>query len=472
MKFMGKKQQFIKNVSYSFIANLVSFLISIFMVMVVPKFLSVEDYGIWQLFLFYSSYLGFFHFGWEDGIYLRYAGKNFEELDHRLFAGQFYMITFSQIVLALGILVCSSIFVVDPIKKMVLYCCAFILPLTNFNTLCNFIMQITNRIRDYAKMVLTERVFYFVGVCTLILLNRNHFIDFYTARVISVVCVSIMGIKLCRRLLLPNFYPLKKNLGEVYENISAGSKLMFANIANMLIIGAVRFGISEGWDVSTFGRISLTLGISNFLMIFIDSVSIVVFPALKHVENDRLPALYKEIRSGLTVLLLGALLGYYPARYILSLWLPKYADSMVYMAVLFPICVFDSKVSLLINTYLKSLRQEALMLRINTVSVVVSVAVTFLMVRILHNLDLTILSIVFLYAFRCGIAEYYLSKLLQIHLKKDILIEMLMVLVFMTSGWLLQNWSCTAIYGIAYLAFLGMEKNNVKMLWKKIRNTD
>jgi O-antigen/teichoic acid export membrane protein len=472
MKTMGKKQQFIKNVSYSFIANLVSFLISVFMVMVVPKFLSVEDYGIWQLFLFYSSYLGFFHFGWEDGIYLRYAGKNFENLDHKLFAGQFYMVVFSQIILAFGISACASLFVLDPIKKMVLYCCAFILPFTNFNTLCNFIMQITNRIRDYAKMVLTERVFYFAGVCVLILLHKNYFIDFYAVRVVSLICVSFMGIRLCSRLLLPNFYPFKRNLIEAYENISAGSKLMFANIANMLIIGSVRFGISEGWDVSTFGRVSLTLGISNFLMIFIDSVSIVVFPALKHVENDRLPALYKEIRSGLTVLLLGVLLGYYPARYILSLWLPKYADSLIYMAVLFPICVFDSKVSLLINTYLKSLRQEALMLKINTVSVIVSVAVTFLMVRILHNLDLTILSIVLLYAFRCGVAEYYLSKLLQIHLKKDILIEMLMVLVFMASGWLLQNWICTAIYGIAYLLFLGMEKENVKMLWKKVRNTD
>lgn len=66
----------IKNISYSFSANLISLLISAFMVMFVPKLLSVNDYGLWQLFLFYYSYLGFLHFGWEDGIYLRYAGKS------------------------------------------------------------------------------------------------------------------------------------------------------------------------------------------------------------------------------------------------------------------------------------------------------------------------------------------------------------------------------------------------------------
>lgn len=40
----------IKNISYSFSANLISLLISVFMVMFVPKLLSVNDYGLWQLF--------------------------------------------------------------------------------------------------------------------------------------------------------------------------------------------------------------------------------------------------------------------------------------------------------------------------------------------------------------------------------------------------------------------------------------
>ena len=91
----------IKNISYSFSANLISLLISVFMVMFVPKLLSVNDYGLWQLFLFYFSYLGFLHFGWEDGIYLRYAGKSFKELNPHLFAGQFYSIILLQLVLVL-----------------------------------------------------------------------------------------------------------------------------------------------------------------------------------------------------------------------------------------------------------------------------------------------------------------------------------------------------------------------------------
>ena len=36
---------------------------------------------------------------------------------------------------------------------------------------------------------------------------------------------------------------------------------------------------------------------------------------------------------------------YYPIKLILSTWLPQYADSLRYMALLFPICIYESKMS-------------------------------------------------------------------------------------------------------------------------------
>lgn len=51
-------------------SNLVSLLVSTLVVFLIPKLIGVEDYGYWQLFLFYASYVGFLHFGWNDGISL------------------------------------------------------------------------------------------------------------------------------------------------------------------------------------------------------------------------------------------------------------------------------------------------------------------------------------------------------------------------------------------------------------------
>lgn len=149
-------------------------------------------------------------------------------------------------------------------------------------------------------------------------------------------------------------------------------------------------------------------------------------------------------------------------RYILSLWLPKYADSLVYMSVLFPVCVFESKVSLLINTYLKSMRKEFLMLKINIVSVIFSLGATVFTVKIVHNLNATIFSIVLVYAFRCILAEYHLTKILGINLLKNIIEDLLMCSIFIISGWIFNNFFSIVIYGVAYTLFVLLHRHSLQ----------
>ena len=239
---------------------------------------------------------------------------------------------------------------------------------------------------------------------------------------------------------------------------------MLANIASMLIIGIVRYGISMGWDVATFGKVSLTLGVSNFLMVFINSVSIVFFPIVKRMDEGKRSEIYTIIRNALTFLLFAGLIGYYPVRYILSLWLPKYADSLKYMTVLFPVCVFESKVSLLINTYLKSMRKEFLMLKINAGSVIFSLLITAFTVGIWHNLDAAVFSIVLVYAFRCVLAEYHVTKLLGLELRSNIIEDLLMCAVFIISGWIFNSFFCTVVYGLAYTMFVLLHKRSLQQI--------
>lgn len=462
-------RQVVKNISYSFGANIISLGVSVLMVMFVPKLLPVEDYGKWQLFLFYFSYLGFLHFGWEDGIYLRYAGKTFEELNPRVFSGQFLGIIVLQLAVTGLAFLFSHFFITDPIKENVFLCAISLAVFVNFNTGCNFIMQITNRIKDYARLILVDRIILLILVFSFLLIGFEQFKYMYIAKLVSMMAVSVLCFYECRRLWtthIGNFHDICHEAG---LNLEVGIKLMFANIASMLIIGIVRYGISIGWDVSTFGKVSLTLGISNFLMIFINSVSVVFFPILKRMDKQRLPEMYMQIRTILACVLFFMLIFYYPIKEILSWWLPKYADSLIYMSVLFPVCLFESKVSLLINTYLKSLRKEALMLKINLISVGVAAIVTFLTIEVLHNLNAAVFSIVFLYAFRCEMAEHYMGHILQLKLKKAILAELFMAAIFITTSVLLDNWLCTFVYAAAYLGYMVANKNRVRAVRKMVQ---
>ncbi len=444
----------IRNISYSLVGNLVSVLGSILMILIVPKYISVGDYGAWQLFLFYFSYVGFFHFGWEDGIYLRYAGQKYEELDHKLISGQVLGIVILQLILALLLITYSSIWIEDITKKVILYFVAIAMIFTNFNNLCSFILQITARISLYARMISVEKIVLLFTALIALIMGFQDYNALLIGKIISLISVSIIGYWGIKPLLVKNVDSIGSILKEASINIKVGSKLMLANIASMLILGIIRYGISEGWDLVTFGKISLTLSISNFLMIFITALGVVFFPILKQVDDNKLAEIYLLVRKALSVIFLGFLLAYYPLYIILDFWLPKYSDSLIYVAILFPICFFESKVTLLVNTYFKSMRKENLMLKVNIIAVLFSLILTFMSVLVFHNLTLVVLSIVLAFAFRCLLAEYFLSKILNVEVIKQVVVELLIISMFMSLSWNVISSYAFIIYSIIYLLYI------------------
>lgn len=459
----------LKKISFSFCANIFSVFVSMLMILVLPKIMTMEDYGIWQLFMFYFSYVGFFHFGWIDGIYLRYGGQNFSALSRKTFGGQFWLLL---ILLLVEFAIVNILLISGIIKNCILI---FVLRVSSIAgvfyiifTYVNFILQLSDKIKEYARNIILERFLILLLTLICITLIETKYDKVIYVTIMSEFLAMSFGLYTIRDLIFVERDTLYNAMNEAYVNISAGSKLMLANIAGMLILGIIRFGISQEWDIVTFGKVSLTLNISNFLMVFISAVSIVLFPILKRINQDRLAEIYVLLRNILSYSLLAMLVTYYPLKILLLYWLPKYSDSLVYMGLLLPICVFESKLQMLVNTYLKSLRQEALMLKINFASVVFSLFMTYVTVVLLHSLKLAILSIVINFAFRLLLAEYFIEKLLSLKLRKDYIEEFIVVLSFILIN-VHESAYGSLIYLAVYLIYALINKKQLKETVKKIR---
>lgn len=462
---------FVKNFSYTLFSNIISLAISTIIILIVPKLIGVKAYSYWQLYMFYASYVGFFQFGWNDGIYLRYGGKEYKELDKGLFFSQFWMLTIFQIILAGIIILASSIYISEKEKQYILIMVAACMVILGLRAMILFVLQATNRIKEYAHITIMERVLYCCLIIAFLIFGISEYKMMILADLVGKFISLLYAIYCCKDIAFRKITTFYFSFKETIENISVGIKLMFANIASMLVIGIVRFGIENSWDVSTFGKVSLTLSVSNLMMLFIDAVGIVMFPILRRTNEKKLSSIYITMRDFLMVILFGALILYYPLKIILLAWLPKYSDSLMYMALVFPMCTFEGKMALLVNTYLKTLRKEKLMLRINFISLSLSLMFTFVATILLRNLNLAIVSIVVLLAFRCALAEMYLSKILKITLYKDTILELSMTLIFILSGWFINSWFTVLLYALAYLMYLlikrkGITKtiNNLKQL--------
>lgn len=457
----NKAINFIKNFSYTLTSNLISLIVSTLVILIVPKLIGIEEYGYWQLYLFYSSYVGFLHFGWNDGIYLRYGGKEYKDLNKKLFFSQFYMLIILQLIIAIIIFNVSYIFVIDVRRVIVFKMTAICMLIVNVRSMLLCILQDTNRIKEYAQATMMDRIFYICLIIVFLVGGVREYQLMIIADLIGKFISLIYAIYCCKDIVFNKVSTFYFSFKETMKNINAGIKLMFSNIASMLIIGIVRFGIEHSWSVSTFGKVSLTLSISNFMMLFINAVGVIMFPILRRTNKKNLPGIYITMRDFLMVILLGALIIYYPAKVVLSLWLPKYVESLTYMALLFPICIFESKMALLINTYLKTLRKEKLMLKINCISFFISVINTFVIIMLFKDLNLLIASISILLAFRCVLAEMYLSKILKVSLYKNIVLELVMTLIFMLTGWFINSWISVLLYVISYMMYLAIKRKDI-----------
>ena len=456
-----------RNISFTFFSNFICLCISSFVTFFLPKHISIENYGFFQLYLFYVSYTGFLHFGWADGLFLRHGGAYYESLNKDVFGTQFKIYWAIEILFSLFFCV-AALYLADEHQRANVFLLIGVSIVINLpRTFLQYLLQATNRIKEYATLVTLERIIFGVLILAIVCLGNDSFTLAIIADLIGKLIALVYAIFYCQELLTSHFIINKGVFNEIILNINVGSKLMFANIASLLVIGIVRWAIDQKWDVSTFGKISLTLSISNIMLIFVRSVSMVMLPTLRRIDGRKYASIYNDIKVLLFALMFGGLLFYYPLNVVLTIWLPNYADCLKYMAILFPLCVFEGKLSILVEMYLKTMRLEKKILASNIATLVFSVVATFVSVFILENLTVAVMCILVIFAFRTTLGEYMLSKHLDINFYRNIFVEIALVAVFVCSSWLVGGIKGLFIYSGAYVVYLLMYRKKIVAVIKE-----
>lgn len=452
-----------RNVSYSMAANLTSFLVGVAVILLVPKVIGVEEYGYFQLFLFFIGYVGFFHFGWADGIILRYAGKTWESLSRPRFSGQIHAFLFFEIALWGLFALASWLYFGQGARLFVLLSTVVGAVLVLANTLLRVILQAANRIKVYALLVLLERLVYLVCVLSVLFFGARDFRFFIVAYLTAQGATLIGALWFCRDLVLARPETARAVFRESAECIRVGIKLMLANVASILILGIIRLGIERAWGIAVFGKISLLLSVVSILFVFVNAASLALLPALRREEHERFRTLYFPSRITLTWVLLISFVFAYPASRLVALWLPAYADSLVYLPLVLPVCLFESSVSLLTGTYLKVLRREKDFLIGNTAALLVSTVFLVISIPVLHNLALAVLAMPASLAVRSWFLEERLAARLDVNVMPVFATEVLVSVAFIGLSLGVGGFTGSILYAVFLLIVFAISR---KTFWK------
>ena len=465
-----KIKEVISNALTAFASQGFSFLLSILTSLLVPKVLGVEEYGYWQLFVFYASYTGFFHLGIADGLYLVEGGVERGLINKRKVNSAFWFALSYEIPLAICIVLICGLAGFNGNREFVIAASAIYMLVSNAWSVLGYVFQAMNETKLYSYAVMANKLAFLAPLAILLLFRCSDFEPFVVFYIISHCCSLAFCAWKGRDILKSGLYGPKETALIGISYIRVGIKLMLANIASMLILGVARFLIDAEWGIEAFGKLSFSLSMVNFFLAFVSQASMVLFPALRQSDSDERLKVYSSMREALTVILPAAYLFCFPMIWLIGIWLPQYASTLHYFVYLLPLCVFDGKMNLLGTTFFKVLRRENTLLKVNIATVLMSLCGTVTGIYVLRSVDAVICGVVIALAFRSLISEALISNLIGDRKTYLPLGEVLVSVGFVATGILLPGFGAMGCYAVIYAVFLFAFKDNVRNVLRSIVN--
>ena len=442
------------NMAAAFAAQGVYFLASVAMSLLVPKVLGVETYGYWQLFVFYASYSGFFMLGLNDGIYLIEGGNTRGEIDKRAVNSQFRFGMALQLVVAAAIAVVAVFRAPEQQRSFVLFAFALYTVLYNLSGFLGYIFQAMNETRLFSYSTMIERLVFLVAIVAMFLMRVPDFEPYVLAFLLSKACSLGYCMLHSRDFLAAGSLGALESARLSLSSVKVGFALMVSNVASMLILGVARALVDGAWGIEAFGRVSFWLSMVNFFITFVSQASMVLFPALRQGTDGERRAFYRCIRDAMEIAFPAVYLLYFPIAWSLSLWLPQYADSVRFLAILLPVCVFDTKMDLCCTTYFKVLREERTLLKVNLCALAGSAALSVVGVYVVGSLDAVLLGTVACIVARSLWSEFHLNKRLGVLSGSISLQEVILTIAFVVLALAAPAWAALAGYVALYVAYL------------------
>lgn len=397
-----------KKLLSSLLSQFLTLSVSILMTVGVTKFITIEEYGYWQLFIFYTSYVGLAHLGICDGLYLRYGGEKFENVPSNEIKGIYIVFLIIQLIFTSIILLYSIYFPIAEFQRReILIAICILLFISNSQIFLGYILLSTNRIIEYSKSIYIEKILLLIFIISGILLKKLS---------LEFLIISFIFAKIFSLIFLFSFYSSLFKVKSLFikdkflTTIKSGSLLMISNIVSTLIIGVGRYFIDHFWDIKVFGKTSLAISLVYFVLVLLSQISYVLFPYLRNNSEEDQKKIFTKLNILISIILKVCIVLYFPIMYFLEYLLPNYIESIHFILLLLPICLYDGKMQILYISYFKNLYLQKELLLINLASFMISLIFSFIGAYFFKSLNIILIGVVISVALRSILAEFILVK--------------------------------------------------------------
>lgn len=372
------------------ISNLFTILSGVLVGFLIPKMMGQSDYGYYKIFTLYLGYVGLFHFGFCDGIYLLFGGKRYDELDKRKFRCYSRFLLFFQCAISFVITAIALCFVRYDYGFIFLFISLSLLS-SNIITYYQFISQITGRFRELSLVNLVKSFLTVVAIAVLYGLYYAGVLSFLKYQIYVVitsfilVLIALWYVFAYREITFGEAESFKNEKKMLSRFFIVGIPLMLSNFVSNMILQLDRQFVSLLYDTADYAVYAFAYNMLGLVTVAISAIATVLYPTLKRYDENRLKTHYSPLISLLSVITGFCLIVYFPLILFVRSFLPAYTDSLLIFRIILPGIMVSTNVSVVIFNYYNALGKSNRFFFISIGILVLSVVANFIAWFVFRN---------------------------------------------------------------------------------------
>ncbi|MBU1145338.1 MAG: hypothetical protein KJ971_05730 [Firmicutes bacterium] len=442
----------IKKIGFVASSNIIKLVSSILIGFVVPNILGLTNYGYYKVFVLYLTYIGLFHFGFIDGIYLKYGGVDYQELDRRKFRTYFkFLLNLEVIISIIGIIV-TLLFVRDE-KRFIFSLLVVNLLAINLTTYFQFISQITSRFKEYSSRIII------LAFTNIIVVSYMYFakVTDYKIYVILLVAMNylllIWYIVTYRDITFGKKDILSSSRKDILSLFTIGIPLLLANLASTFVMMVDKQIVEIFFTVEKFGVYSFAYSMLAMITVVVSAVGVVLYPILKKTNLESIGKNYSKLNTIIISIVLIGLIGYFPLLWVIPKFLPDYIDSLIIFRIALPGLIFTSSITAIKLNFFKITNKNNYFFGISFIIILINIGLNLGAFFIFGTTVAIAISSIVGLSLWYVLTEIYMVKKHQTKWIKNSLITFIGITLFYVFS-SIQNYIFSAIFYFSAIALL------------------
>jgi len=316
----------VKDITKVSTANIIGLISAIITGFLVPAFLSLEQYAYLKTFALVLSFAGILHFGYIDGIYIKYGGKYSNEIDNRMIKTEKSFFILFQLLIAILVLITGLV-----LNEIVIIALAAAILPYNLLSYYQSYYQAIGQFDIYTKIkLIVPLAIMLFSLILIYILKLSNFVYFISAEIIAyIITVIYLELKYSFKI---KSYGLRQNIGNIFNNFNIGLYIMIGNLAMILFYTLGRWIVKIFMTDADFAYYSFATSMMQILTIVISSIAMTFYPYLSRIHKKK-----NLSRLKIQLIIIGAFfsLSYFVFNIAVNTFIPKYSFSLKIIGILF-----------------------------------------------------------------------------------------------------------------------------------------